>query len=102
MHPNGDVADAGPGVEPRPQRPERAVVGGHRAPGESECCLQELAALVEHVLLDDLVSSPEQRRRNREAECRRGLEIDHKLELSGLSTWSLRSIDRFAAFNAMS
>ena len=45
---HGDVADAGPGVEPRAQRPERAVVGPHRAPGESDSRAEELAALVEH------------------------------------------------------
>ena len=28
VHPHGDVADAGPGVEPGAQRPERAVVRG--------------------------------------------------------------------------
>jgi hypothetical protein len=59
VHADGDVADAGPGVEPGPQRPERSVVGEHRTPGESDCCAEELAALVEHALLDDLVR-PEQ------------------------------------------
>ena len=48
VHPDGDVADAGPGVEPDPQRPEGAVVRRARQPGESECCLRESAALVEH------------------------------------------------------
>ena len=36
VHPNGDAADTGPGVEPRPERPERAVVRGHRASYEAE------------------------------------------------------------------
>jgi len=34
VHPDGDVSDAGPGVEPGTQRPERAVVGGQGALGE--------------------------------------------------------------------
>src|SRR5205807_5172947 len=38
-------------VEPRSERVERPVVGGHRAPGEAESCSQELAASVEHALL---------------------------------------------------
>jgi hypothetical protein len=52
-HADGDPPDASPGVEPGPQRPE--VVGRARKSGEAECCSQELAALVEHALLDDLV-----------------------------------------------
>jgi hypothetical protein len=48
VHPHGDVANAGPGVEPGPERPERAVVRGAREPAEAEGCSQELAALVEH------------------------------------------------------
>ena len=47
-HAGGHAADAGPGIEPGAQRPERAVVRGHRAPGEAERCEQESAALVEH------------------------------------------------------
>src|SRR5262249_45154078 len=47
-HSHGDVADAGPGVEPGAERPERAVGRGARKPGESNCCTEELAALVEH------------------------------------------------------
>src|SRR5215470_13672083 len=35
--------------ESRAQGPERAVIGGHGALGESDGCPQELAALVEHV-----------------------------------------------------
>jgi len=55
---------------------ERMVVRGHRAPGEAECCPEELAALVEHALLDDLVRALEQRLRDGEAERLRGLEVD--------------------------
>src|SRR5215831_17264967 len=48
VHADGDVADAGPRVEPRAKRPERSIIRGARKPGEAECCSQELAALVEH------------------------------------------------------
>jgi hypothetical protein len=48
VHPDGDVADAGPGVEPRAERPESPVIRRPGKPGESECCQQKLAALVEH------------------------------------------------------
>ena len=44
----------------------------------------ELAALVEHGLLDHLVRSQEQRLGNREAESLGSLEIDDQLELGGL------------------
>jgi hypothetical protein len=67
-HPDCDAADAGPGVQPGAERPEGAVVGRAREPGEAECCSQELAALVEHVLLDHLVRPQEQCLRDREAE----------------------------------
>jgi hypothetical protein len=50
-HADGDVADAGLGVEPGPQRPKGAVVGWPGKAGEAKCCSQELAALVEHGLL---------------------------------------------------
>ena len=36
-------------------------IRGHRTPGEAGCCAEELTALVEHALLDDLVR-PEQHR----------------------------------------
>src|SRR5437867_11009231 len=39
VHPDGDVADAGPGVEPGPQCPRE-----QGARGESECRSEELAA----------------------------------------------------------
>jgi hypothetical protein len=61
-----------------------AVVRGHRAPSEGDSSTQELAALVEHGLLDHLVRPEQQRLRNREAERLRGLEIDHQLELRRL------------------
>jgi len=48
VHARGDVADAGPGVEPGAHRPERAVVRGHREPGEAERRHEESAALVNH------------------------------------------------------
>jgi hypothetical protein len=56
-HAHDNVADAGPGVEPGAQRPECSVVRRHRAPGEADSRTQELAALVEHALLDHLVRS---------------------------------------------
>ncbi len=49
------LRDSDPRVEPRTESRKGAVVGGHRAPRESECCSQELAALLEHALLDHLV-----------------------------------------------
>ena len=79
-----DVADASPGVEPGAERVERAIVRGHRAPGESECCPQEPAALVEHALLDDLVRPQQQRLRDVEPERLRGLQIDDEVELCRL------------------
>src|SRR4030095_1278801 len=64
----GAGCDPRPGVEPRAQRPERAVVRGHRAPGEADSGTEELAALVEHALFDDLVRPPQHRLRDRQAE----------------------------------
>ena len=55
---------------------ERAIVGGHGAPGESDSRAQKLAALVEHTLLDRLIGSPEHGQRDRQAERLRGLEVD--------------------------
>src|SRR5262249_14143836 len=83
-HPNGGVADAYPRVEPRAQRPERTLIGGHGAPSEAEGRSQESGALVEHGLFDDLVRSPEHRRRDLQAQRLGGLEVDHQLELGGV------------------
>src|SRR5262245_46284614 len=47
-------------------------------------CSQELAALVEHGLFDDLVRPPEHRLRNLQAERLGRLEVDHQLELGWL------------------
>ena len=52
VHPEGDVADAGPGVQPGAQHVERAVVRRSGEPGEAEGGSQESAPLVEHELLD--------------------------------------------------
>ena len=49
-----------------------------------ECCPEELAPLVEHVLLDHLVRPLEQRLRDRQAEGLRGLQVYDQLERSGL------------------
>src|SRR5262249_16341717 len=46
VHPNSDVADAGPGVEPCVERPESPVIRGTGKPGEAEGCSQKLAALI--------------------------------------------------------
>jgi hypothetical protein len=48
VHPHGYVADAGPGVEPLAQRPQRTVTRRYRAPREAERRDEELAALVKH------------------------------------------------------
>jgi hypothetical protein len=52
-HADCDPADAGPGVQPCAQRPEGAVVRRSGEPGEADSRLEELAAWVEHALLDD-------------------------------------------------
>lgn len=46
VHPDRDVPAAGPGVEPH-SGAERGIVRAHGA-GESDCCLEELAASVDH------------------------------------------------------
>jgi hypothetical protein len=79
-----DALDAGPGVEPGPERPERAVVGGQRTPGEADSRTQELAALVAHALLDEFVRSHQERLGNGQAERLGGLHVDDQLELGGL------------------
>jgi hypothetical protein len=63
-----------------------------RKPGESECCSQELAALVEHALLDELICPDQHRLRDREAERLGGLEVDDQLELRGLLHWKIRRL----------
>ena len=47
-HPHGDVADAGPGVEPGAQRVERTIVREHRAPGKPKRCHEQPTAPVNH------------------------------------------------------
>ena len=74
-HADRDPPDAGPGVEPGAQRPERAVVRGHRVPGEADSSTRELAALVEHGLLDHLVRPLQHRLGDREAKRLRGRAI---------------------------
>jgi hypothetical protein len=83
VHPDGDVTDAGPRVEPGAQRPERKIIRA-REPGESECCWKKLAALVEHALFDDLICTYQHRLRDRQAERLRSLEIDDQLVFGGL------------------
>jgi hypothetical protein len=52
-------SDAGPRVEPRAESVEGAIVGWARESGEAGGCSQELAALVEHALLDHVVGPSE-------------------------------------------
>src|SRR5215467_7163063 len=54
MHTHRNAPDPRPRVQPRAQCPERTVVGGHGAPGESYSRSEKLAALVGHALLDHL------------------------------------------------
>ena len=84
-HADCDPADAGPRVEPGAERPEGSVIRRSREGGESECCSEELAALVEHALLDDLARLEEHRLRDCQAEGLGGLEVDHQLDLVGCS-----------------
>jgi hypothetical protein len=84
VHPDGDVADAGPGVERGAEPVQRAIVGGLREPREAECCSQELAAWVEHGLLDDLIGPQQECLRDREPQRLRGLQVDDQLELGRL------------------
>ena len=59
-----------------------SMAGGSLA--ETKCCSQELAALVEHALLDDLIRPCLQRRRDREAEGLGGIEVDDQVKLGRL------------------
>jgi hypothetical protein len=63
---------------------ERAVVRGHRTPGEADSRSKELAASVEHSLLDHLVRALEQRRRDSKAERLGGLRVDDEFEFPRL------------------
>src|SRR5215468_6313983 len=56
---------------------------------------QELAAWVEHVLLDDLVSPDEDGLRDCEAERLGSLEVNHELELGWLLHWEIRRLRAF-------
>jgi len=66
---------------------------GARKPGETKGCSQELAAWVEHALLDDLVRPQQHRLRDREPQRGRRLEIHgevvprrlHRGQIGGLS-----------------
>jgi hypothetical protein len=54
-----------------------AVIRGHRTSSKADSSTQELAALVEHALLDQMVCLQEDRLGDRQPEPLRGLEIDH-------------------------
>jgi len=49
-----------------------------------EGCSQELAALIEHGLFDDMIRLQQYRLRDRQSKRLRGLQIDHQLKLRGL------------------
>jgi hypothetical protein len=57
VHPHRDVSNPGPRVEPRAKGTEGTIIRGHGAPGEADGSTQELTALVEHALLDDLIGA---------------------------------------------
>jgi len=84
VHPAGDGADARPGVEPGAERPERPVIRRSGKPSEAECRSQELAALVEHGLLDDLVRPYQHRLRNCHAQSFGGFQVDPEGKAPGL------------------
>jgi len=63
-----------------PDPPEPAVVRGHGASGEADSRTQELAASVEHTLLDDLVRLEQQRLRDRQSQCLSCLHVDDEIE----------------------
>ena len=63
-----------------------AIIREHRAPGEADSRTQELAALVEHALLDHLVRTLEQRLRNRQPEGLRSLEAETSSVFTDCST----------------
>jgi hypothetical protein len=75
---------------------EGAIVRGHGQGGESDCCAEDSAALVEHALFNHLVCPQHQRVRNRQAERFRGPHVDDQLKLGRLLdreiTW-LRSLE---------
>ena len=52
--------------------------------GEPDGCLEELASLVEHGLLDHLIRPSEHWRRDLQTERLRRLEVDHQFELGWL------------------
>jgi hypothetical protein len=57
VHPHRDVPNPGPRIEPGPESMKGPIIRGHRAPGEADSSTQELAAWVEHGLLDDLIGA---------------------------------------------
>src|SRR5215468_7497272 len=75
-----------------PQESESRVTRRARKPGEAEGCSQDLAALVEHELLDDVLRPQSHQRRDRQAERLSGLEINRQLELRGLLNREVRRL----------
>ena len=91
-HTDGDPTDAGPGVEPRAERPESVVIRWPLKPGETECCSQEPSALVEHGLLNHLIRPQQDRLRNRQAEGLGRLQFDDEVKLRCLLDWEVGGI----------
>jgi len=61
-HADRDPPDARPRIEVRAESVEPAMMGRARKSDEAECCSEELAALVEHGLLDHVVRLQHQQR----------------------------------------
>jgi len=84
MHSHGYSPNTIPGIQVAPEGPECSVIREHRTSTEPDGCTQELAALVEHALLDDVVRLESERLRDGQPQRLGGFEIDHQLELGRL------------------
>ena len=67
-----------------------------------QCCPEELAALVEHALLDHLVRLEQQRLRNRQSQCLSGLHVDDEIEFRRALDWKFRRLGAFRILSAIS
>jgi len=72
--------------QPHAEGVQSAVVGGQGEPGESECCPEKLAALVEHALLDHLGGLEEDRLRDRQSSALAVLRLIANSNFVGCST----------------
>jgi hypothetical protein len=68
---------------------------GNEHPAKPTAAHKELAALVEHGLLDDLVRSQQDGLRDRQAQRLRGFEVDDQLERGGLLDREIRRLYSF-------